>query len=168
MFSLIYILVIGIVSNTGTTAINNINNQLSKIQCPSPLYHGQDQGNGTVTYVSFLNYGTFYQCAFCNTCVPTQPTITESYVNYNATVVNFPSGWFQYLGDTFTSYMFKVGAIVNLLGYILTPINFNILGYTISSLTGIALMFVIFSYIIAYLGIGIMAYKVVSPFSGGS
>ena len=173
IFGLVYIIILGIVSNSGQTAINSINNQFAKIQCPTPLYNMVDFLNGTiinseVNPATGKNFGTTYQCFYDNTSVPPSTHISASFVAYNATVANFPSGWFNFLGDTFGAYMYKVGALGNLLLYILTPINFNIMGITLSSLSGIPLMFVVLGYVLSYLGIGFMTYKALDPFGGGS
>ena len=172
ILGLVYIIILGIVSNSGQTGINSVNEQFAKIQCPTPLYNMVDFLNGTIinseiTPNTGKNFGTTYQCFYDNTSNPPSVHVSASFVNYNATAFgNFPSGWFQYVGDEFGAFMFKLGAVENLMLYMLTPVNFSIMGITISSLNGYALMFVVFGYIFAYLGIGIMFYKAVDPFGG--
>lgn len=173
-FGLVYIAILGIVSNAGNTALNSINDQFAKIQCPTPLYNYVDFLNGTIINSEVKTdtgklFGTSYQCFYDNTSVPPSTHISASFVAYNETgFANFPSGWVKYVGDTLGAYMYKVGALGNLLLYILTPINFNIMGITLNSLSGIPLMFVVLGYVLAYLGIGFMTYKALDPFGGGS
>ena len=170
IFGIITIMLFAIISNMGQTSINNINDQFAKLQCPTPLYSIVDLGNGTFinsnsnSHTGF-NYGSDYICFYDPTSNPPSVHETITHINYNATTFNaFPNGWFSYVGDLFASVMFKVGAVVNLISYVLTPINFSILGYTISDISGVALMFVIGVYIFAYIPIGIYIYKSVSPF----
>jgi hypothetical protein len=60
----------------------------------------------------------------------------------------------------------KLASLFTLLYFFITPANFNIQGFTISDLSGVALMLVIGAYGISYLLIGVLAYKIISPFTG--
>lgn len=167
MFGAIFILVFGIVENSGQTAINNINEQFAKISCPIPLYNMVDFGNGTIINSEInkntgKNFGSTYQCFYDPHSVPAGTHMTISYVAFNATTFNaFPNGWFDYIGNVLGAIYTKVASIVQLALYFLTPINLNILGYTLSNIGGIGLLFVLAVYITAYLGVGLGFYTIV-------
>ena len=169
------IAIFAIISNASVTGTANINDQFSKLNCPLPLYNQVDFGNGTIidsrlTPDTGKNFGSSYICKFDPLTMAFGrqgvTTITINYVNYNSTTFNaFPDGWFKFVGDSLGALAFKVGAIGNLVAYILTPINFNLLGYTLASVSGLVLMAIVAIYILAYLPVAIMVYKGINPFT---
>ncbi len=85
---------------------------------------------------------------------------------YGSPTIPF-AGFPFFLGDWLSElFANKLSAIGTLIYFFITPANFDMFGYTISDLSGIPLMFVIVIYAISYIGIGAMAYKIISPFSG--
>ena len=167
MFGILLIMIMSLISNTSPTALQRIQYQFDRLNCPFPLFTGQDQliingelafgvnvtrvqnGDGTIN-------GTRYICAFDPLSGPNGATVfTVEYVNYQETCFGFiPCGWFTYAGDFLTKVADKFESFFSLIVYILTPINFDIMGFTLSDLDGLSLAIVIGIYIFAYIGIG--------------
>ena len=128
--AIIFLIVLSFVNLAGSWNNTQIQNDFAKVGCNYPLYRGADQLNGTIIYPpSQFNFGTYYQCQFCKTCQPQQVGVTASYKNYNATTFNaFPDGWFSYVADTVAVAMFKFSAGIQIIGTVLTPFGFTMLG----------------------------------------
>lgn len=160
-----FIVILGIVSNTGATATDNIQFQFDRLSCPMPVQTGLWNSSGIImltggTY-NYENVGSPVNTLTC-TEVHTLDGV-DYYYGQPAVAI----GVFYYIGD-YISELFgnKVVAIFTLISYILTPANFDILGYTLADVTGIALLFIIGLYSFAYIAIGIFLYKTISPFAG--
>jgi|SRR6185503_8053707 len=175
VFGVIILVIFSIISNTGSSSINNISFQFHKITCPLPLSKGVDYLNGTIIYDTDINgsatdieqekVGTFYKC--------TQDSITGNLITttvikeYNANCFDvIPCGILGYWGDYLSILTEKALAIFTLIAYVLTPINFSILGYTIMDIGAVALIFVIGLYAFCYIVIGVWIYKAVIPHGG--
>ena len=181
-FSIVTLMLFAIISNSSVTGLTNINIQFHKLRCPTPLEQGVDQmTNGTagleITYNVDINgnsttneqaqVGTFYRCEFDPLSAPPGTSIQTTIKQYKATCFSvIPCGWFGYVGDYLSILGEKIGAFFTLVSYILAPVNFNILGYTIADIGGVGLMLVIGLYIFCYIGIGVFLYKTALP-SGG-
>ena len=183
IFSIIFLTIISIISNASPTAQASIQNNLYLMGCPFPL---QNQLmdltqpptvlNNAVVYVALppnqkvsnvTGTGTFFYC-FIQTVNPKVPEVNTYPRDYQATAfANFPSGWFQWVGDSLGVLFQRVVAFGQLLYFFLTPVNFNIAGFTINNLSGQALMLIVGIYAICYLSVGTMVYKALSPFTGG-
>ena len=175
-FSIIFMMILGFVSNQNPTALTQIGARFNELTCPLPLYDGVDQpfsnstynnqfGFGNITYGT--GYGTQYKCLYDPLSAPPGTSIQTAIWQYNATsFASFPSGWFVFASHTIQIITQKISATFQLILYFLTPINFNILGFSLSDLGTIATMFIITLYIFCYVMIGILIYKIVSPFSG--
>lgn len=160
-----FIVVLGIVSNTGATATDNIQDQFDKLSCPMPSQTGLWNSSGVIQYEgATYNYPNVGNQTLTLTCTPIHTTDNVDYL-YGSPGVAI--GVFFYIGD-YVSEIFgnKLVAIFTLIAYILTPANFDILGYTLSDVTGVALLFIIALYSFAYIAIGIFLYKTISPFAG--
>jgi hypothetical protein len=165
VFSIVIILIFALISNSGTTAITNIENQIAILNCPFPLFNGNDYLNGTIIY-SASSSGTFYVC-YKDPLSANPTTIAYYDHNYNDTSFGtLPTGWLHYIGDTLSVFGGKVVAIFTLISYVLTPINLDILGYTIADIGGVALIFIIGVYAFCYVSIGAWIYKLIVPFGG--
>lgn len=182
LFAIIFLGILGIVANTGQTAVANITVALFKMNCPLPIFegvasnvtlssstitynviHGRDiNGNPTTDPQDMV--GTYFDCQE-NMNLPNLSTIIKEYGSVQAFTA-FPYGWFGYVADLLTVLFDKIQNTFVLLYFFLTPANFDIFGFTIADLSGIALMFVIMIYAICYLFIGILAWKMISPFAG--
>lgn len=169
-------IIFAIIDNVSAPSIRNINYQFFVLGCPFPVSNGIDHlfiyGSqiqyGNFTYPNGGNgFGTYYQCELQGTQQNPLNVIVITPKAYNATVAAFPSGWFVQAGDTISSVSQKLTALANILAYFLTPINFNFLGYTLTSLSGIALLLVVAIFVYAYLGIGLFLFSVLKPSGGG-
>jgi len=164
---LIILIIFGIIGNTSPTGISNIQFQFDKMNCPFPLWEGIDHltidgelaFGMNITHSSTPNnpdpendLGTAYRCEF-------DPTIDEtsfytSTYTFGATCFSvIPCGWFSFASETLTKVAEKITAFFTLLAFFLTPINFNILGFTLADIGGVGLMLVIAIYGFAYIGI---------------
>lgn len=184
IFGILLLVVMSIVSNSGEQSLQEIEYQMYLFNCPDPIYQGTiDTQNAiidgfvltnyTITQSEvqsgFFGYSTFNGTQFqCN-----RDSITGAYganiiiKEYGATVTNFPVGWFGYAGDWLSNGLQKVQVFFTLIAFVLTPANFSILGYTLEDLGGIAVMFIVGLYAVAYIFLGAWIYKTVSPFAGG-
>ena len=173
LVGLFIILLFALISNTSAAGLNNIQHQLFIATCPMPvanaidnlyIYHSHAGHSDDITTVQYGNFtyapsgngfGTFYQCITtgANSVPPNANEINIAVKAYNQTTVNFPSGSFVFGADCITIASQRAMAGANLLAYILTPINFNVLGHTISEVGGLGAFFIITLYIFAYLGI---------------
>ena len=175
VFGVIFLMLLAVVSNTSATSLQNIQDQMYLMNCPLPIY------NGVATLTSIdgfaLNYtiaynntvdsnGTFFRCSL--------DLLSNPHFNASAEIKEYgytlfsaiPIGWLGYVADSLTVLWQRIYAFFTLVSFFVTPTNFNILGYTIADLAGIALMIVIGIYGLCYLFIGAMLYKLFSPFSG--
>lgn len=163
LFGIFILFVMGIVSNTNSNSIEAVENQLFLINCPPPIYNGvvtdADFEGFTVVYnVTISNStssfdGTYFDCYLEDTA----PPATDFRLNviskpYDTTLFSaIPIGYFGFLSDTIS---FQAGKAVNygtLLSFVLTPANFNVLGYGLDDIGGFALGIIIMIYLIAYI-----------------
>lgn len=174
IFGFLIIAVFAIISNSGQTGTANISNRFEELNCPMPEASGlwsQPASNGLGDNSTFLqrNGETYNVPSDTNstltlTCTPVH---TAAGVNYAfGRGLGVAIGVFYYINDYISEFFFKAGALLQLIAYILSPINFDIMGFTIADLDGISLMVVIGLYIFAYIPIGIFIYKAITPFAG--
>lgn len=166
IFGMMFLAVLAIVSNSGATSISNISQQFDRLSCPMPSSSGLWNSTGTLMYTN----GTYnYEAVNINvntlTCSEVHTLDGFDYF-YGSPTLPF-AGFGFFIGDWISELIAnKLSALFTIIFYILTPANFNILGYTIDDITGFGLMFVITLYAFCYISIGAMIYKIVSPFSG--
>lgn len=167
LFGMLFLAIVSIVGNSGAQSAANITNQFNKITCPLPEISGLWNNTGTITRTGqTYNYPSVSNQTLTLTCTSVHTADGFDYC-YGCPTVAFAGSMF-YAGDWFSEMVGNKGsAILTLIYFFLTPANFNVLGYTISNLTGIALMSVILIYAIAYIFIGAMGYKLLSPWSSG-
>lgn len=174
VFGFMIIAVFAIVSNTGATATANIGARFEEIGCPMPEQSGlwsDPASNGQGVNSTLLqrdgftyNYPNSGNQTLTLTCTPVH---TMNGLDYCFGCPSPPAvGVLIFIGDYISEFFFKASAFFQIIGYILTPINFDIMGFTIADLDGISLMIVIGLYIFAYIPIGIFLYKAISPFAG--
>lgn len=162
IFSIVILGIFAIMGNSGETSISNIENEFAIMNCPFPLYSGRDFLNGTIIYETSSS-GTFYEC-YKDPLSQFPTTIAYYDHNYNATAFStIPTGWLGYTGDWLTTLSHKARSVGAIATFVLTPINFDFLGYTIADIGGIGLLFLIILYAVCYLGIGIFLYKSALP-----
>lgn len=164
------------ISNTSAESIDNIEEQMYLMNCPLPIYDGiatLDSIDGyavnyTVSYGNGTNNeGTRFICSIDS--ITDNFSASAEIIPYGETLFDFiPYGWLGYLSDTITQIFARLQAMFTLISFFVAPTNFNILGYTLEDITGIALAVVIGIYGVAYTFIGAMMYKILSPFSGVS
>lgn len=188
ILSIVFLMILAIVSNVNQTSINNIEDQIFLMNCPLPIYEGVASGNPvTLTPINITGFsveyfilhnrdingnstsndqdkvGTEFDCNANNGLFGASVTTRQ----YGITLFNFiPYGFVGYLADWLSHTFENLSALFVLISYFISPLNFNILNITIADLSGIALFFVIGIYAFCYVSIGIMLYKVLSPFSG--
>jgi len=177
LFGIIFLTLLGIVSNSSENSLDRIQTQMYLMNCPFPLYDAVATV-GNPSYIGFqLNYtltfgtggsnttGTYFRCYVDPTSNP-EYQINVQTKNYGETAFGFiPIGWLSYIGDNLSVAFVRIVAFFTLISYFVSPSNFDILGYTIADITGVALLFVILLYGLCYVFIGAMIYKIVSPAS---
>lgn len=166
VFSIILLAIISVVSNSGATATNNINDQFDRLSCPMPAISGLWNNTGTIELSgATYNYPSVSNQTLTLTCTEVHTLDGFDYA-YGSPTVAFAGSMF-FIGDWISELIVnKLGAFFTILFYILTPANFEVLGFTIADLSGFALMAVIGLYAIAYIFIGVFIYKTISPFAG--
>lgn len=175
LFGIFTLMIMGIISNTSMTAINAVENQIFMINCPLPLNGAigvLDQINGlTVNYtITYDNDTSDYHITvfICS--------IDEITGNLTANTEIYTSGtdWFSsttgtlfYASATITAIVSKIVAFLTLFSFILTPANFEIMGFGIADMSGIALAVIVGLYIVCYVFIGIWVFTQISGAIGG-
>lgn len=166
-----------IVSNTSEVGAERIEQQMFLMNCPMPTI------NVLPTLVNItgfnVNYNLNYSTAHANTVTVFEcyiDSITEEF-GASAVVYDPDEGFFSLFDNAFAwmGYMYssaqalfqKMYAFGTLVSYYISPMNFNVLGYTIDDLAGIALSVVIIIYSLCYIAVGAMMYKILVP-SGGT
>jgi hypothetical protein len=176
VFGLMFLIFLGIVSNSSSDSLDNIEEQIFLMNCPMPIFNGIATLNSidgyavnyTVSYPALNGTATEGTKFICTIDSITQNfSASTSIEPYGATLFDFiPFGWLGYLADILTAMFQSVQAIFTLISFFVAPTNFNILGFTLSDLSGLALAAIVSLYALCYVSIGAMLYKVLSPFSG--
>jgi hypothetical protein len=173
-FSVVFIIIIGFVSNQNPTALAGIQDQIDKLSCPMPSQSGLWNNTGTLMYSNgTYNYANKDSQVLTLTCTEVHTLDGVDYyygqfIDIFGAGAGIPMGAFFFIGDYIAVIGDKLLAVFTLIGFYLTPINFEILGYTIDDLALLAQMAIISIYGFCYIMIGIMIYKILSPFSGAS
>jgi len=176
------IIILGIASNTGQSSILNIQDQLFIINCPYPIYEGvatdvdisgftviynvtHDRDiNGNFTSNDQDKVRTEFDCTVTNHLFG----VSVSTRQYGATAFSaIPYGWVGYVADWLSHTLQNAGATFILIAYFVTPSNFDIMGFTLDDVGGLALIVIIAVYVFCYIPIAIFVYKAISPFVGG-
>lgn len=161
-------MVMAMVSNSGQTAIGNIQQQFDRISCPMPAFSGlwndtSTVASGVLNYTGkTYNYPNVSNQTLTLTCTDFHTADGQDYDMGCPACV----GWVVFIPDWFASLTDHILGVFTIIAFMLSPINFDVLGYTIDDLSGLSLMFVIGLYIFAYIPIGIFLYKALSPFTG--
>lgn len=166
-----------IVSNSAPSSIAAIQTQFERFGCPMPSITGlwsQPESNGQGVNATNLQYsGATYNYpnvgnqTLTLTCTEVHTLDSFDYA-YGSPTVAF-AGTIFFISDWLSELIVnKLAAFFTILFYILTPANLNFLGFTIADLTGVALMAIIGLYILCYIAIGALLYKIISPFAGAS
>lgn len=176
VFSVIVIALFAIISNTSSIGITAIENQIFLMNCPSPINGGIATNLNidglTITYDLVRDNSTSDYHLTLFDCEVTDPDIPTYAVS--TTVFTTANNWFD-IGQSYLAYLmnviseagFKIQSFLVLIGFLLTPINFNILGFTLSDIGGVGLLVITFMYLICYVGIGIFLWKALNPLGGG-
>lgn len=179
IFFILLLASIGFISNISPASQKNIQDQMYMQNCPMPIFQGV-AGNVTFTSYFAFNYtqtyptgsnnqtGTYFKCRldFLSSNHPSLSIIPKEYGHTSFGFI--PDGWLSFAGDSLSVLFLRLQAFFTLIAYYITPINFSILGYTISDLSTLAITFVISIYALSYITIGAWLYKILSPFSGVS
>ena len=181
LLGLFIIVILGIVGNTGASSVANIQREIFFMNCPAPIYHGVatlvsinglslnytvDYGSSTQDFQNTFN-GTYFLCTYDPLSAPPHLTASTIIKAYGDTLFGFiPVGWLGYIGDWFTHFFEQLQALTTLITYFILPTNFDIMGFTLDDLGGIALIIIVLLYAICYIPIVIFAYKALSPFVG--
>lgn len=162
---------IAIISNYAPDNQATIQNLFDRINCPLPAITGTWNSSGTIMYDGGrYNYnGNLGPSGTVLTLTCTQIHTLDGFdYFYGSPTLPF-AGFPFWIGDFISEIIAnKLGAFFELMGFLLTPASLNVLGYSIADLSGFALMGVIALYIMCYIAIGALLYKIISPFAGAS
>lgn len=172
--SLIIIIIFALISNSSAIGLSNINIQFFKMNCPLPITNAVATNLNTNPPRNFITYNvtydnstsdyhvTTFHCSDDNSSISASTTVYTTANNF----FNIGISYLFYASQVIMNFVIKIQAFVTILSYVLTPINFNILGFTINDIGGQALMLVIGVYVFCYTGISIFLYRAILP-SGG-
>lgn len=172
-----FLITLSILSNVGEDSVDRIEEQMFLMNCPLPIFSDIATLNSIDGYS--VNYtitageingtdteGTRFICSIDSITGNFQAS--TSIEPYGEALFDFiPFGWLGYLAHTLTDIFARLQAMFTLVSFFVSPTGFNILGFTLDDLTGFALLLVISIYGLCYLAIGVMMYKILSPFAGG-
>jgi len=163
--------ILAILGNTSPSGQDAINNEFERLSCPLPEAGGLWNSSGTIIHGN----GTYnWQRDGSNGAQPPDTlTCTQVHtlqgVDYYYGQPAVAIGVFYFINDYVSEVLAnKGGAFFTILFYMLTPANLDFLGYTIDDLTGVPLIFILSVYIMCYIAIGALLYKIISPFAGAS
>lgn len=165
IFGLFVIAILAILGNSSATGVSNIEQQFARLSCPMPSQTGLWNQSGVIQYSgATYNYPNVSNQTLTLTCTEVHTTDGIDYLNGSPAVA---VGVFYYIGDYISEFFGnKVVALFTLISFILTPANFNFLGFTTDDLTGVPAMLVTSLYIYCYIAIGALLYKIITPFAG--
>jgi hypothetical protein len=177
IFGIIFLTILAMISNSSEESQENIQNQMFLMNCPAPSFDGLWNAtnvsiSGFVVIlndsagVSYGGEGTVFRCSIATLTPFPAFQVQMTNKNYTETTLGFPTGWFIYAGDFIGASFQRANNLFQLIGLFISPTGFNILGYGLNDLSGIALMFVIAIYAFCYIAIGLLMYKALSPFAG--
>lgn len=133
-----------------------------------PAGSGLQNTTGIITYKNgTYNYPNVNTQTITLTCTEVHTMDGFDYFYGSPTLAG--AGALFYVNDYVSEILVnKAGAFFTIVFFILSPANFNILGYTINDIGGVALMFIISIYALCYIAIAAMLYKMLSPFAGAA
>lgn len=175
--SMFILVIMGIVSNANDTAFTEVENQIFLMNCPYPINGGiannTDIDGLTITYDLIRDNSTSDYHLTLFTCEVTNPD-TPLYA-VSTEVLTTANDWFSaganniiYIMHYIFSFSHQIQGALTLFSFILTPANFEILGYTLDDLSGIAVAIVVMLYLFSYAMIVAWLYVTFNPFKGGS
>ena len=170
----IILVIMALVSNTSQTAIENVENQIFLMNCPYPINAGR--ANNTNIDGLTVNYTLWKDSSSDDYHITTfECTIDPITGNKGAstTVYETANNWFTastgflfYVMEGLFAVAGQIQAFLTLFSFILTPANFEILGYTLADLSGVAVAFVVGVYLFSYVFLVAWLYVTFNPFKG--
>lgn len=162
LFGILILFIMALISNSGTDSTLNIQDQIYLMNCPFPVSNAIATDVGlndfgisyNLDYGSSVlnNTGTFFQCTVT---APHLKGVSTTIKEYGATLFSvIPYGWFGFAEDYISVGLGHLGNFFTIVSYMVTPVNFSLMGYTISNVGGMALLIIIGIYVFAYIGIG--------------
>jgi hypothetical protein len=174
LFGILMLMIMGIISNTSQTAISAVENQIYLMNCPLPLNGARIEPASLAFNGLTLNYTVLYDNSTDYHVTIFLCRIVDGEMNANTEVYTATTSWFDtttgtlfYASATLTALGQKIVAFLTLFAFILTPANFEVLGYGIGDLTGSALAVVVGVYLISYVFIGIWVFTTIAGAIGG-
>lgn len=179
LFALIFMALIDLVSAVSNFNSFTFNSNMFVSACPLPIYNGVatlHTINGfNINYTTVSNNaiktdfnGTKFECFIDTTQHP--PTYGANTVIYQYGATTFwgtiPYGWLGWASDTLGVAFQRMEAGATIGFVFITPIGFNILGYTLFDVNAFAQLIIISVYAVCYILVGAMIYKLVSPYAG--
>lgn len=177
LFGIIILLTMSLVSNSGATAIGNIENEIFLMNCPFPIADQiatlQSIDGFQINYtISTFGNGTTYEGTDFNCYIdPITGAFTANteIKEYGATLFSvIPYGYFGFILDWSTTLIDKIYHMATLVTFVMTPANFDVFGFTLEDLSGTALFVVVAIYLMAYLFIAVWVYSTIASMISGA
>lgn len=176
LFGILMLMIMALISNSSEGSMERVENEIYLMNCPLPLNGARPNPTSldieglTVTYDTLYDNSTDYHVTvFICRIDPITGEKTVSDEVYTATTNWFDTttGTLFYASSVISSLGEKAVHFLTLLSFIITPANFEIMGYTLDDLSGIALGVVIGLYVISYVFIAIWIFTMVVGSLGG-
>lgn len=176
LFGMFMLMIMGIISNTSQTAIEAVETQIFLINCPLPLNGARADPSSIQVVGLTLNYTILYDNStdyhvtifHCGTD-PITGDLNASMEVYTATTSWFDTttGTLFYASSVLTQFGQKIVAFLTLFSFILTPANFEVMGFGIADLSGSALAVVVGVYIVSYVFLIVWIFTTLAGAIGG-
>lgn len=166
-------MVMALISNSSEGSIHRVENEIYLMNCPLPLNGAYptnlDIVGLTVNYTTIYDNSTEYNVTVfkCDINEFGEPRIGAEVYTATADWFNTTTGTLFYASSTITALGQKAVHFLALLSFIITPANFEIMGYTLDDLSGLALGVVIGLYVISYVFIAVWIFTIVMGSLGG-
>lgn len=174
LFGIFTLMIMGIISNTSQTAITAVENQMFLMNCPLPLNGARPDPSSVQIEGLILTYDTLYDNSTDYHVTVFHCRIVDGEPNANTEVYTATTSWFDtttgtlfYASATLTALGQKIVAFLTLFAFILTPANFEILGFGLADMSGAALAVIVGIYLISYVFVGIWVFTTISGAIGG-
>lgn len=168
IFGLIFLSVTGLINSTAPANLDNIQDLFDRMDCPLPSITGLWNNTGTIEYsggtYNYPDVGTQVITLTC-TQVHTLNGFDYAYGSPTIPFAGMPFFFADFISEVIAN---KLTAFFELIGFLLSPANLSVLGFTVADASQFAQFIIGIIYLFCYVSIGALLYKIISPFAGAS